>query len=119
MAKNYNIVIPGTNGKPIPITGTDSTGETTVYTATSTVNTYDEVYMYVSNSSATAGTVTVAIGSTANASDCVTVDLAVEANQTMLMVIPGLRIDNGVTIKAYKDSSSTINAHLVVNRVEV
>jgi len=117
MAKNFDVVIPETNGKPVAITGTDSAGETTIFTSTSTTNTCDEVYMYVSNSSATDGTVTVAIGSTANTGDLVCKDLAVAANESMLIVIPGLRIDNGVTIKAYKDSSSTLNAHLAINRI--
>ena len=103
-----------TRGRPIQITATSSTG-TTLHTATTTAGQIDRVFIYLTNTSSAAVTVTIEFGTTGAGSE---MDVIVPANETILAVdgavIGGAATD---TVSAYATTGSVINAFGRVERL--
>jgi len=101
-----------TRGRPIQITATGSPG-TTLHVATTTAGEVDKVYVDLTNTSASAVTVTIEFGTTGATAE---VDIVVPANATVRAidgaVIGGAATD---TIRAFASTGSVINA---IGRVE-
>jgi len=110
------VVLSGsTRGRPIQITGTTSGGATTLHTATTTSGQLDRVYVYLTNTSTSAVTVTIEFGTTGAGNE---IDIIVPANETVLAVdgavLGGAATD---TIKAYATTASSVNAFGRVERL--
>jgi uncharacterized protein CbrC (UPF0167 family) len=103
-----------TRGRPIQITATASTG-TTLHTATTTSGQLDRIFIYLTNTSTAAVTVTIEFGTTGAGNE---MDIIVPANETILAVdgavIGGAATD---TITAYATTGSVINAFGRVERL--
>lgn len=96
-----------TDGAPIAVAATSSTG-TLFHSAHAT--SYDEVYLWASNTTLGDLKVTVEFGNTATP-----IVATVPATDTV-MVIPGVRLTNSKTVRVYAASASVINMYGNINR---
>ena len=118
MATYNKIKLSGsTDGLPIKVTGTATAGAVTVHTAVSgtTVGTFDEIWVYANNTSATAVKLTVEYG-TATAADG-NIELTIAAESGLVLVIPGLILQNSRVVKAFAATADVILLTGYVNSI--
>ena len=106
-----------TDGKAIKLTGTDSAGAVTVHTAVAgtTVGTFDEIWLYANNTSASAVKLTVEWG-TATAADG-NIELTIAAESGLVLVIPGLILQNSMVVEAFAGTADVILLTGFVNAI--
>lgn len=106
-------VIPSgsTDGKPVKIAATATAG-TLFHTAHATA--FDEVNMYLTNTDSVDRNVTVEFGG-ATAPDW-NVKFKVPTGETIL-AIPGVRLTNSTTVKAFCDAANVVNMLGNINRI--
>lgn len=102
-----------TDGKGIKIAATATPG-TLLHTASATAGVLDEVFVFIVNTQAGAVKVTVEWGE-ATAPDG-NIEVTVPGESGLLLVIPGLLIANGLTVKAFAGTTNVLIAHGYVNR---
>lgn len=119
MAVTYSgrFLSQSTNGRPIKVTGTDIAGANTVHTAPAGTASYDEVTLYVANTSGSDVTLGVLWGGTTDPDDHVCKGVVVPANSGPVQVVPALRIDNGLSVKVYAGTTAVLTVTGVYNRV--
>lgn len=106
-----------TNGKPIKLTATTTPG-TTIHTAIAGTGAYDEVYCWLTNTSASPVSVTVEFGGT-TAPDTHLVDTYVlPANSLPIPVITGQVLQNGLVVGIYASVTNVVLATGYVNRIQ-
>lgn len=118
--QSYIPVLPSgsTDGKPVKVAATSSPG-TTWHTCTSTANTYDELFLQVSNSHTSAVLCTVEIGGTTDPDNLFPKALSIPPNGTIVVLLTGFRANNGVTVKVFADSANKLILMGNVNRITV
>lgn len=106
-----------TDGKAIKLTGTDSAGAVTVHTAVAgtTVGTFDEIWLYANNTSASAVKLTVEWG-TATAADG-NIELTIAAEAGLVLVVPGLILQNSMVVEAFAGTADVILLTGFVNAI--
>ena len=96
-----------TTGKPIPVAATATPG-TTIHTVAS-VPGYDAVWIFASNVTATAATLTVEWGGTGDPGDHLVKAYSIPANSAPIPIATGQQMSGGLTIKAFSGTASAIN----------
>lgn len=115
MATFSKLTLSGsTDGKAIKVAATASSG-TTIHTGSSTSTTYDEVWMYVQNTSASAVKLTVQWGGTTSPDDDIEVTVAAEAG--LMLLIPGLILKGNATPLVVRAFAATTNVLTIVGYV--
>lgn len=105
----------GTNGKAIKVAATSTPG-TTIHTAVSGTSSIDEIWLYAHNSSAGEVKLTLEWGE-ATAPDG-HIEIAVPAEGTGLVLLtPGILLQNSLVIKAFAASANVITINGYVNRI--
>jgi hypothetical protein len=106
-----------TDGKAIKLTGTNSAGAVEVHTAVAgtTVGTFDEIWLYANNTSASAVKLTVEWG-TATAADG-NIELTIAAEAGLVLVIPGLILQNAMVVEAFAATADVILLTGFVNAI--
>ena len=104
-----------TDGLAIKVTGTSSASANTIHTAVSGTTNLDEVWIYANNTSAAATKLTIEWG-TATADDG-NIEITVAAESGLVLVIPGLVLQNSKLVKAFAGTGSVILLTGYVNRV--
>ena len=114
MATYSKVLLSGsTNGKAIPIVATSTPG-TAIHTAQSGTTGMDEVWLYAANSSSSTARLTVEFGGT---TDLDHIDLDIPGNSGLVVVCPGLVINNALEVAAYSDVTNVIGVSGYVNRI--
>lgn len=114
MATYSKIPLSGsTNGRGIAVSASATPG-TLIHTATSSTTYQDEVWIYAINTSTTAVKLTVEYGGTST-SDQIELTIAGEAG--LVLVSPGLVLQNSLVVRAFAGTASVINIFGYVNRV--
>lgn len=110
-------VIPSgsTNGRPIALAATATPG-TLLHTATSTAGQVDEVYVWLANIDTETRQVTLEVGGTGTSDQWI---VSIDAKAGGALVLPGIRFNGGVAIRAFADSANKVNATVIVNRITV
>lgn len=106
-----------TDGRAIKVAATASAG-TTIHTGSSTATTYDEIWLYAQNTSASDVKLTVEWGGTTSPDDLIELTITTEAGLTL--VAPGLLIKGNATplvVKAFAASANVITLHGYVNQI--
>ena len=104
-----------TNGKAILVAATATAG-TTIHTAVSGSSSIDEIWLYAHNSSASSVKLTLEWGE-ATAPDG-HIEIIINAEGTGLVLIaPGIPLQNGLVIKAFAGTANVINIFGYVNRI--
>ena len=104
-----------TNGKAIKVVQTATAG-TTIHTAVSGTSSLDEIWLYAHNSSASAVKLTLEWGE-ANAPDG-NIEINIGAEGTgLVLVAPGLLLQNSLVVKAFAATANVITLTGYVNRI--
>jgi len=115
MATYSKVALSGaTTGVPIAVVATASTGTTIHATGTSAI---DEVWLYATNTSSSAVTLTIQFGGTATVNQ---IQQSIPANSGLTLIIPGLILapsGSAITVYAYASVASVVNISGYVNRV--
>lgn len=108
-------VIPSgsTSGRPIKIVATSTPG-TLLHTAVAGATSIDEVWGWVTNNDTVSHNLTIELGGVTDPDDLIR--LSVTARTGHWLVIPGLRLNGGVAIRAFADAANVLCMELAVNR---
>ena len=102
-----------TNGKGIKVAATATAG-TLIHTAVTGTTDIDEIWLYAVNSSASLVKLTLEWGE-ATAPDG-NIEQNVPAESGLMLLVPGLVLQNGLTVKAFAGTGSVITIAGYVNR---
>lgn len=106
-----------TDGRGIKVVATASAG-TTIHTAVSgtTAGTYDEIWLYATNSSALAIALTIQWGSTTAPDDSIVINLPATGSG-LFAVAPGLVLQNATVVRAFAATTNVVMIHGFVNAI--
>ena len=103
-----------TNGKGIKVAATSTTG-TTIHQAVAGISDWDEVWIYAVNSDTSARKLTIEWGETAAPDG--NIEITIPAESGLVLVVPGLVLQNGCTITAFAAAANVVIIHGYVNRI--
>lgn len=103
-----------TNGQPILVAATASSG-TLIHTATSSTTTFDEIWIWAMNTSASALNLTLQWGGVASPLN--DMKLSVPASSGLYLIVPGLVLNNTLAVRAYAGNGTSITLSGFVNRI--
>ncbi|CAB5229607.1 hypothetical protein UFOVP1566_5 [uncultured Caudovirales phage] len=101
-----------TSGKGVKVAATATAG-TTIHTAHAT--SYDEIWLYAVNSSATSVKLTLEWGDVTAPDGNIEVTVASESG--LVLVSPGLLLTGGLLVRAFAATANVIILHGYVNRI--
>jgi hypothetical protein len=120
MATFSKIALSGsTDGRMIKVVQTATAG-TTLHTGSATATTFDEIWLYAVNSSASAVKLTIEWGGVSSPDDLL--ELSIAAESGLVLVSPGLVIKGNATpllVRAFAATANVINIAGYVNRITV
>ena len=105
-----------TNGRPIKIAATSSPG-TTVHAAVTGTTSYDEIWLWATNTDSTERTITVEWGGTSNPDDRIVNAYTLPANSPRILLIEGERLQNGLIVKAFASAANVVLVSGHTNRI--
>jgi hypothetical protein len=118
MATFSKIALSGsTDGKMIKVVQTATAG-TTIHTGSSTATTFDEIWLYAVNSSASAVKLTVEFGGVSSPDDLI--EFTVPAENGLYLVVAGLVIKGNATpliVRAFAGTANVVMIAGYVNRI--
>lgn len=103
-----------TNGKNIKITATAIGSAVTIHTAQSGTSAFDEVWLWAVNTSGSNTLLTVAYGGITSPDDYIM--NTIPAKSGLILILPGLVLQNTLIIKAFAGTANVINVNGFVNR---
>jgi hypothetical protein len=120
MITTKHLLSGSTNGIPILVTGTATGSATTIHTAVA-LPSLDEIWLYGFNVSGTAELLTVEWGGTTDPGQVIqkTMPALGTHPDSLLTVIPGLLLTNGLLVKAFSPTGSVIVLTGYVNRANL
>jgi hypothetical protein len=107
-----------TDGLAVKVTGINSGAAVTVHTCYTTVTTaglFDEIWLYANNTSSSAVKLTLEWG-TATAADG-NIELTIAAESGLVLVVPGLILQNTKVVKAFAGTADVILLTGFVNQI--
>jgi hypothetical protein len=106
-----------TDGLAIKVTGTSTGATVTVHTAvaSTTAGVFDEIWLYANNTSTSAVKLTLEWG-TATAADG-NIELTIAAESGLVLVVPGLILQNAKVVKAFAATADVILLSGYVNAI--
>lgn len=105
-----------TDGRGIKVVQTATAG-TTIHTAVAgtTAGTFDEIWLYAYNSSASSVVLTIEFGGTTAPDDNIVLTLASKSG--LQLISPGLILQNGTVVKAFASEANVIIISGFVNSI--
>ena len=104
-----------TNGKGIKVTATATAG-TVIHTAVAGTSSFDEVWLYAHNTSADAVKLTIEWGGVAAPDDHIEINIGAQGTG-LILVAPGVLLQNGLVVRAFAGTANVINVFGYVNRI--
>jgi len=118
MATFSKIALSGsTDGRMVKVAATATAG-TTLHTGSATATTFDEIWLYAVNSSASAVKLTIEWGGVTSPDDLI--ELSISAESGLVLVSSGLIIKGNATpliVRAFAATANVINIAGYVNRI--
>lgn len=105
-----------TNGRPIPVAATATPG-TLIHTAIGSTSGFDEIYLWVSNVTAAAATLTIEWGGVTDPGDHATKQVSIPANSPPIPILAGIVLNNSLVCRAFSGTASALNITGFVNRI--
>ena len=105
-----------TNGKSVKVAATATAG-TTVHTALSGTTGWDEVYLWVTNTSGSAVALTIEFGGTTDPDNLLVKQLSIPANSPPIPIVTGQMLQNGLTVAAFAGTANVLLLTGYVNRI--
>ena len=120
MATYTKVKLSGsTDGRAVKVAATATAG-TTIHTGSATATTYDEIWLYAVNSSASSVKLTIEWGNTTSPDDLIELTVLPEAG--LVTVVPGLLIKGNATplvVRAFAATADVVTIHGFVNQITV
>ena len=117
MANYSRILLSGsTSGKPIPVVAVATAG-TLIHTAIAGAAGFDELYLWVSNVTGIAATLTIEWGGVADPGDHIVKALNIAANSAPIPVVMGEVLNGGLICRAFSGTASALNLSGYANRI--
>ena len=104
-----------TNGKAIKVAATATAG-TTIHTAVSGTSSLDEIWLYAHNSSASTVKLTLEWGEATAPDGNIEINIGAEGTG-LVLVSPGLLLQNSLVVKAFAATANVITLTGYVNRI--
>ena len=104
-----------TNGKAIKVVQTATAG-TTIHTAVSGTSSFDEIWLYAHNSSSGTVKLTLEWGEATAPDGNIEINIGAEGTG-LVLVAPGLLLQNSLVIKAFAATANVITLTGYVNRI--
>lgn len=118
MATYSRVLLSGsTNGRAIPVAATATPG-TAIHTAIAGTTAFDELYLWASNVTAAAATLTIEWGGVTDPGDHMVKALTIPANSPPIPIATGQVLNNALLVKAFSGTASAINLTGYVNRIQ-
>jgi len=118
MATFSKLTLSGsTDGRAIKVAATATPG-TTIHTASATSTTFDEVWLYATNTDTTDRKLTIEWGGTSSPDDLV--EFTVRAENGLYLIIPGLVLKGNATplvVRAFCATANVVTISGFVNRI--
>ncbi len=118
MATYSKVKLSGsTDGRGVKVAATATAG-TTIHTGSATATTYDEVWLYAVNTSASSVKLTIEWGGTTSPDDLLELTVLPEAG--LVTVVPGLVIKGNATplvVRAFAATADVVVIHGFVNQI--
>jgi hypothetical protein len=103
-----------TGGKPIKVTGTNTAGAVAVHTPPAGTDIFDAIWLYANNTSTGSVELTVEWGASTDAN----IVMSIAAKSGLVLVSPGIYIQDSFPVRAYAGSANVIFLTGYVNRLE-
>jgi hypothetical protein len=117
MATYSRVLLSGsTNGREIPVAATATPG-TAIHTAIAGTSSFDELYLWASNVTAAAATLTLEWGGVTDPGDHMVKAYSIPANSAPIPIATGQVLNNALLVKAFSGTASAINISGYVNRI--
>lgn len=117
MANYSRVHLSGsTDGRPVIVAATGTPG-TTIHTSVTGTTSYDELYLWVSNVTATAATLTIEWGGTTDPGQLMVKGISVPPNSPPIPVVTGQILNNAKVCAAFSGTASALNITGYVNRI--
>jgi hypothetical protein len=104
-----------TNGKAIKVAATATAG-TTIHTAVSGTSSLDEIWLYATNTSASTVKLTLEWGEATAPDGNIEINIGAEGTG-LVLVAPGILLQNSLVIKAFAATANVITLTGYVNRI--
>lgn len=118
MTTYSRVILSGsTSGRAIPVAATATPG-TAVHTAIAGAVSFDEVYLWATNVTAAAATLTIEWGGVTDPGDHSVKGLVIPANSPPIPIMTGQVLNGGLAIKAFSGTASAINLTGYANRLQ-
>lgn len=105
------------NGLPIPVAATATPG-TLIHTAIAGATSFDEIYIWASNVTAAAATLTLEWGGVTDPGSLLVKAYSIPANSPPMPIAVGQNMNNGLVVRAFSATVSAINVTGFVNRIQ-
>lgn len=102
----------GTTGRNIKVAATATAG-TTIHTAHAT--SFDEIYLWATNTSANDVKLTIEFGGVTSPDDLM--EHTIPAESGWVLVVPGLTLTNSLVCRGFAGTANVINVNGFVNRI--
>lgn len=106
-----------TNGREIPVSAIATPG-TLIHTAIAGVAAFDEVYLWASNVTGAAATLTIEWGGVTDPGDHAVKQVSIPANSPPIPILTGQVLQNSLVVRAFSGTASAINVVGYVNRIQ-
>jgi hypothetical protein len=114
MATYSRVLLSGsTSGKPIPI----NNAATTIHTAVAGASSWDEIYLWASNVTAAAVTLSIEWGGSTDPGELMTKTYSIPAYSAPIPIATGQVLNGGLVCKGIAGSAYGINVTGYVNRI--
>jgi hypothetical protein len=105
-----------TSGKTIPVAATSTLG-TAIHTAVAGASAFDELYLWASNVTALAATLTIEWGGAVDPTNHIVKAVSIPANSPPIPIVTGQVMNGGLAVTAFSGTASAINISGYVNRI--
>lgn len=117
MATFQRFLLSGsTNGKPIPVAATATPG-TLIHTAIAGTAGFDEIYLWASNVTGSAATLTIEWGGVTDPGNLIVKTYSIPSNSAPMLIVSGQVLNGAVTVGAFSGTASAINITGYINRI--
>lgn len=118
MAVYSRVILSGSsNGAPIPVAATATPG-TIVHTAVTGSGASDEVYIWASNVTGAAATLTIEWGGVTDPGSHLIKSFSIAGNSAPTPISVGQSIAGGLVVRAFSGTANAINITGFVNRIQ-
>jgi len=118
MATYTRVLLSGSpaSGRVVPVAQTATPG-TLIHTAVAGAASFDELYIWASNVTAAAATLTIEWGGVTDPGDHMTKAVSIPANSPPIPIVTGQVMNGGLVVRAFSGTASAINLSGYVNRI--